>query len=190
METQLDHFAQALHPDRWRCLGRTLRPLTVGHILLLARLGHPLVTGQGIYDAAAVGQAVAICTRSASWAATLIRWGILRWLMVWLGLVAAFHPKSRIALLSYIVEGCRRPRWWVIQQADAAPSGVPLWASIYALLQREYRRTAAGAFNTPAREALWLAAIQWEIQGSIRVESDEEARLKAEIVAEGNGGQS
>ncbi len=77
----LPSYAKSCHPVQWRVLGRTLKPLCHGHLLLLEAIESPFVVG-GPVTLAALLSAVWICSYehasdahgSKSWAFT---WWIL-----------------------------------------------------------------------------------------------------------------
>ncbi len=81
-------YARAVLPDRFRCLGQWLQPLSIIHALALERLGNPCLTGGVVPTPAELAAAVAVCrvkpervhqTLAASplrWKATLWRLGV------------------------------------------------------------------------------------------------------------------
>jgi hypothetical protein len=106
----LESFTAARWPDRMRVLGRWLEPLSVGHILLLTRLRHPLVGGSQPLDPVAIGTAVALCSLPAARAFGHVGTWAFRLRVVYLSLRAAWNRRAAVQLTRYMVAGSRRPR--------------------------------------------------------------------------------
>lgn len=186
----MEEFAAAIYPDRRRVLGRTLQPLTIGHLLVLTRLRHPLVLGEGRYDAAQVGVGVAVCCRSAARAEQLLRMGLLPWMAAWLGLVAVTQRTGMAAFARYLVAGTKRPDWIVLPaNGEEKSSGLPQWAAVYAILQSEFGRSEEEAAATRAELGLWLAGVYWESVGKLVFTTDSERRIVAEERSKMEGAQ-
>jgi hypothetical protein len=64
MNSEFD-FAEACYPDRWKVLGKMLKPFTLGHSLLLSRLCSPVIEGIAVNKVRCSDliQAVEICSR-------------------------------------------------------------------------------------------------------------------------------
>ncbi len=177
--TSLERFTAAMYPDRHRVLGRMLRPLALGHLLVLCRLSHPLLIGKGSYDAAAVALGVLVCTRRGDKVAAAVDGIWCRLLILWLGILAWCMPSAGAAFARYLVTGTKGPRTW--SEASKESGGFPLWASVLICLQRELNMSEAEALRTPAADALWRCTAVWQASGALEMETDAEREILEEI---------
>lgn len=178
--SHLERFAAARYPDRHRILGRTLKPLALGHIMLLARLKHPLVTGNGRYDEAAVALGVAICSCQADKVHQKVDGRLFGLRVFYLGILARFARQSFGALAHYLTRGCTGPRLW--SKGDAGKkSSMPMWVCVLICLRRDLGMSESEAMRIPLAEALWLCSGIWESNGGVEVQSEEETRLFEEM---------
>ena len=178
MATQLQRFAEALFPDTIRCLGRALQPLSVGHILLLARLEHPLVLGRGLYDVASLALGVAVCSMPYDRVvASRDTWWFRCWLH-WLGVKAARDLRARSVFTQYLIQGATGPKSCVRDLSGNTPSaGTPFWCSVLVTMQGDLGMSLSQALSVPAARALWLCSGVWEGKGAIQVATDAEMEI-------------
>jgi hypothetical protein len=80
-----EHFTAALFPDTHRVLGYTMQPYTIGHSLLLQRLGSPLVTPDHDAGPGDLKLAIAVCSRPFPAARRLVqsRWIAFHLARIW-----------------------------------------------------------------------------------------------------------
>lgn len=171
-----DRFVRALWPDRYRCLGRRLRPLSIGHLLLLRRLGSPLVLG-GTPDAADIALAVFICSRPWRRALAAMRRPWLGIRLIPLGVRASWWSAKAVrGLTAYLRAGMAGPRWWPVHRPGCEPSEMrsPYWLTILVALEAEMGATSDQALDMPVALALWRVAALREREGAIQIVSDEE----------------
>jgi hypothetical protein len=178
----LETFAAARWPDRIRVLGRWMEPLSVGHILLLTRLGHPLVGGPQPFDAVAIGTAVALCSLPATRAFGHVRTWAFRLRVIYLSLRAAWNRRAAVQLTRYMVAGSRRPR--TRKTGSGGASSVPFWLVVLTTLQRDHGMTEAEALDYPAAAAVWICIPGWEANGALQLVSETELQVVADVKAE------
>lgn len=177
-------YASTVFPDGYTVLGVRLRPMTIGHALLLTRIGSPLAP-----FAAPAGRdptlqdlviALWVCSRPCSAAASGLQrsrtgwWMRLReWSVRW-----AYWRRIDRALhgwVAYMRACCSGPMLWVKQ--DSAPSKVPILQTL--LLHRQHRmgESRAAAMETPVAVALWDLAAYAVGTGAVDLVDDDEQEL-------------
>lgn len=178
----LDRYLAALWPDTYRCLGRRLLPLRIGHILLLRRIGSPFgQPGDRIPDAVDIALAVQICSRPVAEGVKLVRSGSVRLGLVSLWLSWRAH-RSRLEavtqLAAYLQAGMTGPRFWKRESGATAPS-TPFWMAVLVTLRRDLGMTKAESLEAVAASALWECAAIWESVGAVNFMSDAEFEAMA-----------
>lgn len=178
----LDRYLAALWPDTYRCLGRRLLPLRIGHILLLRRIGSPFgQPGGRIPDAVDTAIAVEICSRPVAEGERLvrsgsIRLGIVSWWLSWRAHRSRLEAVTQ--LTAYLQAGMTGPRFWNRESGAMAPS-TPFWIAVLVTLRRDLGMTAEAAIEAVAASALWECAAIWESTGAISFMSDAEFEAMA-----------
>lgn len=180
----LDQYSAAIFPDRYRVLGKVLLPLTIGHGLLLARLGNPFAPWGGGLSAGAgdVIAAATVCSMHHDAAfAEIGRHRFARRVRRWVWFACHFHSTaSRLRhaadlLSSYVGEACRGPRVWL--KSESAKSNVPVLVTLKTGMQELLHCSHAEALETPVAVALYELTVYSDRHGSIEFMSDEEAQM-------------
>lgn len=174
-------FASAIFPDRWACAGLPLHTHTLGHALLLQRLGSPFAGRPGNAPAAGgFGQLVTalyICTRPWRRALRGVDSRVSRWWIAWhMGRVAEHgEVTARAELHAYLSDAWPSVKWWTTPQAGSRASGADY---IHSLLtgQRLTGLSLDQALDVPLGVAIWDLAQRAEREGviTIRTEHDED----------------
>lgn len=193
-------YAEAHFPDRWTVLGVRLHSLTIGHALLLQRVGSPFAPYYENAQEAAPGLgdvllALFILSRPAQVAADAIgtrRFRLLMW--YWSArfkLSVALHPVKVLSiptaaakLVSYIVAGTDGPGVSPVGPFDGQAPGTPAIARLIRTLCGCLGRTMPEALATPITLAHWDCAAWWEREGSARIDLLDIDALTAEVKAE------
>lgn len=175
--TNADSFVRALWPDRHRCLGRRLVPLTIGHLLLLRRVRSPLAAGL-LPDPADLALAVFICSRPWRRALAAVERPALGWRLAGLGLRASWGMhRAALAFTRYLKAAMEGPRWWPVPRPGGGSDfemRSPYWATILVALQADLRMTHDQALDMPVALALWKIAVMREREGQVQLVSDAE----------------
>lgn len=176
--THLQRYAEAALPDGYRIAGVQLRPLSIGHILLLTRLGNPWFVRGRKASAADLAVAVAVCSQC--WRANLVAlhgWRFrarLRWLAIRLML----DSRAGATWRAYLAMSLRAPTVW--QKSGTLgqrPLAAPYWLQILMTLQSDIGYSEDVALDLPASQAQWLAIAAWEKGGGTEMASEHEAEV-------------
>lgn len=176
-----DLFVRALWPDRHWCLGRRLMPLTIGHLLLLRRVGSPLASGL-VPDPADLALAVFICSRPWRRALAAVERPALSLRLLVLGLRASWGMQRAVqSLTRYLKSSLEGPRWWPVPRPGGSDLEMrsPYWATILVALQSDLRMTHEEALDVPVALALWKIAVMREREGQVQLISDDEREVLA-----------
>ncbi len=173
-------FAHAVYPDRWK-IGRVhLHTLTLGHAVLLQRLGNPYAEAQGkpVEDLGKLAVAAFVCSRTAKVASSTVDgWWARNWMvwraLTWRGDYASREQEMRL----YIAAAWLVPSFKSLGRADGHESRVPGTDPLHGLWV--HRRTVMGETEEEAALCPVLRArldrLAWlEEQGAIRVIPDQE----------------
>lgn len=180
----IDQYSAAIFPDRYRVLGKVLLPLTIGHGLLLARLGNPFApwSGQGMAGAGDIITAATVCSMhhddafdSISTSRFARRARRLAWFACHFHSTAARLKRAAVLLSAYVQEACRGPRVWV--KGDAEKSKVPVLATLKTGMQELFHASHDEALETPVAVALYELTVYSDRHGSLDFMSDEEAEM-------------
>ncbi len=178
--SNLQLYAAAVFPDGYRCIGRRLQPLCIGHVLLLLRLESPFLTGARVPDCVDIGLAVEICRRRWDKAAAA-RNGWWFAASLWLTSILAWtRPHALTAFSHYLERSLKGPDYWRDGANEGKEPRTPFWLAVQATLMRELGFSNQEAMGMPIAAALWICAAIWEGNGSIRLESEVEREVKAE----------
>lgn len=174
-------YAEAVFQGRERVAGARLLPMTVGHALLLQRLGSPFSPGDR--PPAEIGDcalAIEILRRPYPRAVSAANsWRIRPWLWLrWVMLSFRFQF-YRWKLLSFVSNSWTLPEVW-FNHAGEYSSGDPLRVIVNTLCAK-LGRSAHDAMNTPLKQALWDVCEYWRQEGAIRFATPDEEELLAEL---------
>jgi hypothetical protein len=183
-----DQYLAALYPDRHRVLGRWLQPCSLGHALLLQRLGNPYfgisnlkseISDCGPGD---LLLAISLCALPYRRALRVFHRptfkAMLRWRAWWLP-VRFPGPLYTIECLkwaAYLRASWSQPETW--QSANRGRSlGISVLQAIKLTLTAHLGYPVRDALNTPLALALWDYAGYWDLEDRLQVVSDSDAAL-------------
>lgn len=151
-------------PEPVRCLGRRLKPFSVGHRILLERFESAFVTGETPTIADLI-LSVALCSRSYDDALRFLDtkcstwnmrvWGFKIWLAVKCGLSLT---KSAATFAAYVQSGSTFPNVKFKESQNTRDVRVPMVASVKSFLVR-CGHSDAESLEKPYGLALWEYAI-------------------------------
>lgn len=176
-----------------------MQPVSVGHAILLQRLGSLFASPvQKDHDKACRGDlAEAMIVLSRPWvrAAALVQTRLVVPLMWWWGWrlrSAATHIRTTEALSSYICDAWRGPRVWLKASPNTQTHGEAL-GLVVSVLKGSMGQSNAEALATPLRQALWDVCLYLQGQGVLEiVDSGDDTLIDAaeRMRKELNGAQS
>jgi len=165
-----------------------LRPLSIGHALLLQRIGSPFAAAwqPGVRGQASVGDMlmmVLVCERPWQEAARMVSirrqvvWRLrrLQWAARWRNVRWAVELER---LLRYVAAAWEGPKVWVKLSADREP-GTDLLLSMLLAITKGCGRTWEEGMDTHVRQAIFEWSAQLEMQGALEVVSRQDADLIA-----------
>lgn len=171
-------FLQAQVPEPVQVLGVRLRPLSLGHIILLHRFECAFLTGGTPgFDDLVLG--ILICSQtfddfveladSSEFTATIKRLR-RKWFSGLFGFfwrVPDVATRTRI-FVDYLKDGMTGPEYWS-DPKHISTSNAPGWASVKVSLIRRFGMTESEALNRPYRLSLFDLAVAAEQDGMIRI---------------------
>jgi len=179
-------YAATIWPDHSRLGRRRLQPLSLGHALLLQRLGldtlRPLAQDPG---AGTLGLYLAVLSRPWRRAAALVDSWRARWVLAWLALrfvAPATRLVAGILLGRYLTAAWRGPKVWT-KNATAPTQDDPLRVLTCTLTQR-LGYTPDAALDLSLERALWEACTYLAAEGHLEFYTSDDARLAALARAE------
>jgi len=180
-------YAATIWPDHFRLGRRRLQPLSLGHALLLQRLGlstlRPLEQDPG---AGTLALYLAVLSRPWRRAAALVDSWRIRWVLAWFALrfiPLATRLVASILLGRYLTLAWRGPKVWT-KNATAPTQDEPLRVLTCTLTQR-LGYTHADALDLTLERALWEVCTHLAAEGHMEFYSSDDARLAALARAEG-----
>lgn len=184
MVTRADHYCRAIYPDRHRVLGRRLRPITVGHAILLHRLRNPILadtTGTVHPEPRALAQAVWVCSlhhRTAAWLADGPAWWS-RWLLAPLVRRALREPGAWMQFVRYLSGVLELPRHWADAGAQQPGGGAKswFWAGVHVGLVSQLGLSPRAALDLPIAQAMAMLYVLAEQHGRIESVTEEIAEI-------------
>jgi hypothetical protein len=179
-------YAEACYPPRWRICGVLLQPFSLGHALLLDRVGSPLLWGEVARAIVAdLIQGLWICSQAYPDAAANLlrpmsrRWRLALWWIAW-----TFRNRHMLALTKlamfreYVNEAMRRPP--VERDGEMSkPSSTPGILCIKRALMIDYGYSAEEALSLPYGQAQWEYYGYLEREGAVTF-LDEEKQAERE----------
>ena len=180
-----DQFSRAVLPDIWEACGVRLMPLTLGHALLLGRLGSPVLPAERAEEVAPIGLgdvlvAAWVCSRPATVAIAgldgrrQMLW--LRWKRI---TRAAVISQDKLALLRYVAAAYQMPPVKALHPPEGEGRQSP-WLAILLLTLVSYcGHTVEEALDTPLATAQWMHALRMEESGILAIESLEHQAMAA-----------
>jgi hypothetical protein len=189
-----ERYAAAHLPDTWRIMGLRLQPLTLGHGLLLARVGSPwtpfalLPTPRSVPPLGDLLLALWILAQPWRKAAAHLsqrrcRWYLRAWELqaVWLSEATLADHGDR--LTSFILENLLPPTLWRNPAAATSRAQAPTLASLKVQLIAQLHLSQDAALDTPLAVAIWDLLTWGESQGTHQFRSESEAAAATHLHA-------
>lgn len=179
-------FPSIAYPDTWRIGGRCMVPLTIGHALLLDRIGSPWMVRDVECDAAILWLHIRLCSLPYRRAARAVQsWYTGVWLWAQM-----FHRESTAVIATdaftlWWHEQWSSPDFWFDGDRKPQKRGSTILHALIVCMMSDFHISRSEVLEMPVREALWLQAGLAEQSGSIRLRTaDEDAVLNR---VRGNG---
>ena len=181
-------YADVVFPRSCQVLGRRLHPPTIGHLLLLWRVGSPLVRG-GVMGAGSLALALFILSRPwhraergmngwwgqkvrNAWARQLRRCGEFD------------RAAAQAMLVAWLGQSMTGPELWQPEtKGEAKTISAHFLQATKVRLMQCFGMTREAALNTPLREALWDLACYAEDQGTAEWVKAEDAEAIDTLLA-------
>lgn len=197
MPTAAECFAAACAPGNVKILGVRIRPLTLGHVVLLSRVGNSLaVGGRESFDD--LVSAVQICSRNWTDGLALIRRPPsqfrLRWWQRWCRLAnglktgnfgpLTYAPRQWVLLKKWFASQIDPQNWPTFASEAKAPRGIPTTpheAFTLAGMMAEFSLTMEQAMDMPYALCRIMLAVNAERNGAGQcwwIESDDHQHRK------------
>lgn len=163
-------FSLMLAPRRHRCLGARLEQLTIGHILLLQRLGSPFLSDQPV-TATRLFEAVFVCCQAHEKAlVNMQKWWAPRLLWFWAWRHRKTDLKAESArFIAYLEENFSVARMKKTRGASPAAVGAPWALRILVALMAEFHWPERAALDCPLIKANGLLAAHAEARGEVKL---------------------
>lgn len=169
-----DGFLEIAVPERTTLLGLELKPLTIGHCLLLDRFDCV-----NVQDPDSLVMAVLICSDDHEKFQSVIESRWLDWqLKIWRWRLGKVDWLEKIQLWHEYFDGQSKPPLTVSLQdgKGMAGSGTPFMQHLKTYLQAKLNYSPSEALNAQVGMALWDYYSHAEIEGNIRVVDREEVK--------------
>jgi len=184
---EVDYLLAAL-PDRFVIMGQLLRPFSLGHLMILKRMGNVFVeSGKRItladFDHLVSG--VLVCSHTYDAANELLQNPKLpKIVKQWGKRLGKFNiPAKMREFAAYIKGGCTRPEM-AIPDGNGCTPGAPFLQRLKIVLQTELNHTESEALNKPFGLAIHDYCALFEINRAIRILTDEDKQAADELAAE------
>lgn len=167
--TAAQQYAKALHPDTYYVLGRRLRDYTLGHALLLERLGSPFVVPRNERPGRGdVKLFVAVCSRPYAKAVRLVASGKIVRKLRWVRCSTYRVIEGSLQIADYIAKSSHMPARW--QNDEKGPEmGTPPLQFVKLTLIAKLHKSEEEALNMHLALAFWDCLGAWEMLGKTRL---------------------
>ena len=172
-------FYQAAVPDGWQILGVRLRPLSLGHLILLHRYDSAFVVG-GLPTPADLVMSVLICSRTYEDALDLVESGQFKREAKKLekALKLCGDEEARCKwFVEYMEEGLDGPKLWT-KEKSGGTFGAPPEQTVKVGLMSQLGLSETEVLNRPFSLCLWDMATLAEMNGTLKIYSQRDAELK------------
>jgi hypothetical protein len=173
-----EEYLKAVLPDRHAVLGVRLRPYSLGHDLLLERLGSPFYTLASVPDFTDLALAVNVCAREFHAADEWLNSPGLPAEMKAFAKSIVRDCKSKLdvpakvdAFVEYVAAGKRVPefRWQESEHTEVIALESPTVQVVKVALMARLGYTEAEALNCPYGLAWWNYVTLFEVEGRMRL---------------------
>ncbi len=180
----------SLAPDEWTVLGHRLRPLSLGHAILLQALDSPFATWLKdppktvtVYD---VLLAVEVCRRpwpaarrwltSRAWPWHM-KWRHIRWALWWRN-----DTIEQIVLREKAGQLYEYSAYWnqgpeCNTTSDGRMAGAPHLRRLFTFLVSHMHMSESQALGTTVADAVWHFCVYWEMNGTLQIGNDVDRAL-------------
>ena len=160
-------YLKAVIPPQARVLGQRLKPLSLGHMMVLSRYGSPFVTGDRQPQFGDLCFAIWVCKKD--WRqlmegiANMDLKGDFRFLRVmgWF----KNQSKSMVAFVEYLTQSVKEPNLFFNKVEGGKPTSMNNLHYLKIVLMQKLNKTAEQAMNTPFGEAVFDLAAIGEAEG-------------------------
>ena len=176
-------FYQSAVPDNWQVLGVKLRPLSLGHLILLHRYSSAFVEG-GMPTTVDLVMSVLICSRTYEDALDLIESGQFKRETKKLekALKVCGDEKARFDwFISYMEEGLDGPKLWTKSGSQGKSCGAPPEQVVKITLMSKLGLSETDVLNRPFSLCLWDMATLSELAGTLRIYSQHDADMQEQL---------
>jgi hypothetical protein len=187
--TYARQYAGVIHPDRVTVFGRELVPVTIGHALLLTRIGSPFLVG-GKIAAGQLVTAIYVLSRPAEVAARgldakRVQWVFKLWAFQLRHLCGALARLMAIhAIEEHLERGWQGPDMWEGKEGSKQ-CNAPTLLVMKTRLMSAFGVSREQALSYPLREAIWdLAA--WAEDKGVDWVSQEDSDMIEEVLKNAN----
>ncbi len=185
--TTVEQYLAAQFPDTYNVLGRRMAVFTLGHAMLLQRLKSPFVwerqSAEETPPAPGYGDlrlAIALCARSYPRALALAEGR--PWRSLWTAPVLwrfVRCPRRRllegsVQMYRYLAAARQMPECWPSQDDNSRQAGSPFLQLVKLTQMMHLGKTEMQALCTPYALARWDYAACWEIEGRIKIVSQDD----------------
>jgi hypothetical protein len=161
-------YLKAVIPRQARVLGQRLRPLTLGHVMVLTRYGSPFVTGERQPQFGDLCFAVWVCKRN--WKELLRGISDLSFKkeVLFLRWFAKLRNKGKAILvfIQYLTQAMQQPNLFFNKVEGAKPTSMNNLHYMKMVLVSKMHKTSEEAMNTPFGEAIYDIAALGEGEGA------------------------
>jgi hypothetical protein len=189
-------YIQARWPVKWRICGTDLLPFSIGHMLLLRRVGSPFVPDASEAETIEPGHlamAVLICTRNFEQGCRFIdsRWVSLR-ARIWARWRRSVLVGDRLDLRVDMFQRYINQAWSMPQRFSDSPdelgssgSHIPIELEIATVLQWHCHLPENQIMDLPLGDALWRYNLALQQRGMIRLmtRDDDDLFARADAMA-------
>lgn len=195
--TNVEGYAAAHLPDTWRIMGQRLQPVTIGHGLLLQRVGSPWMPFSTLPVAGSVPPLgdllLALWILAQPWRKAVARlpqrrcrWVLKAWELqaVWLSEATLTRHGDR--LRAFMEASIAPPAMWSGKGSAGPRSQAPTLATLKVQIQSSLHIGNEAALDTPIAVALWDLLTHAEGKGAIQFKSNEEMEAHALLISADN----
>lgn len=160
-------YLKAVIPHQARVLGQRLRPLSLGHMMVLTRYGSPFVTGERQPQFGDLCFAVWVFKRN--WEQVIQ--GIADSAFIrdirFLRFIGRFRNKNKamMTLVEYLTQAMKEPSLFFNKVEGGKPTSMNNLHYLKIILMQKLNKTAEQAMNTPFGEAVYDLAAIGEAEG-------------------------
>jgi len=182
-----EKYARALYPDTYRVLGRRMADYTLGHALLLERLGSPFVIGDALPGPGDVKLFLLLCSRRYPRALRLVQLSQLlptwfAWRLRCVRLPLDQFPYAVVSVNRYLQESSSMPKPW--KEEGAKKPGSPPLQQVKLTLMSRLGYSRRQALCTHLAEAFWDFFGLWELEGKISLTDDDRLADARRVIQE------